>query len=180
MQQCMKLTGTNRSFDLDRSHCSCSSRPANARKRLQAAMMPWVVPTLWRLRRTAKDRPRHQARGAQRLASPKSPPPPPYQRRVQNQRLPTADWRIPSLIALRYRISQIQLLTLAFSRPGGHRGVPPPVPIPNTAVKRPSAYGTSSQDAGESVAARSAKRKSSNRLITNPQTNPIPRGGAAR
>ena len=37
----------------------------------------------------------------------------------------------------------------AFSRPGGHGGVPPPVPIPNTAVKNPSANGTSSQDAGE-------------------------------
>jgi hypothetical protein len=37
-----------------------------------------------------------------------------------------------------------------------------PVPIPNTAVKRLSAYDTSSQDAGKSVAARSA-----NRIITN-------------
>ena len=96
----------------------------------------------------------------------------------------TADWRIPySHFALRtshFAPNPASRKTLALSRPGGHRGVPPPVPIPNTAVKRPSAYGTSSQDAGESVAARSAKRKSSNRLITHPQTNPIPRGGAAR
>ena len=38
---------------------------------------------------------------------------------------------------------------VAFGRPGGHGGVAAPVPIPNTAVKRPSADGTSSQDAGE-------------------------------
>ena len=38
---------------------------------------------------------------------------------------------------------------IALSRPGGYGGVAAPVPIPNTAVKRPSANGTSSQDAGE-------------------------------
>lgn len=38
---------------------------------------------------------------------------------------------------------------VAFCRPGGYRGAAAPVPIPNTAVKRPSANGTSSQDAGE-------------------------------
>ena len=37
----------------------------------------------------------------------------------------------------------------ALRRPGGYGGVAAPVPIPNTAVKRPSADGTSSQDAGE-------------------------------
>ena len=37
----------------------------------------------------------------------------------------------------------------AFRRPGGSGGVIAPGPIPNTAVKRPSADGTSSQDAGE-------------------------------
>ncbi len=43
-----------------------------------------------------------------------------------------------------------QLLIIhAFCRPGGSGGVAAPVPIPNTAVKRPSADGTSSQDAGE-------------------------------
>ncbi len=40
-------------------------------------------------------------------------------------------------------------MNIALSRPGGHGGVAAPVPIPNTAVKRPSANGTSSQDAGE-------------------------------
>ena len=96
----------------------------------------------------------------------------------------TSDCRLANtLFALRtshFAPNPASRKTLALSRPGGHRGVPPPVPIPNTAVKRPSAYGTSSQDAGESVAARSAKRKSSSLLITHPQTNPIPRGGAAR
>ena len=38
---------------------------------------------------------------------------------------------------------------IALSRPGGYGGGAAPVPIPNTAVKRPSANGTSSQDAGE-------------------------------
>ena len=48
------------------------------------------------------------------------------------------------------RGSPHQLLNnIALSRPGGHGGVAAPVPIPNTAVKRPSANGTSSQDAGE-------------------------------
>ena len=32
----------------------------------------------------------------------------------------------------------------AFRRPGGYGGAAAPVPIPNTAVKRPSADGTSS------------------------------------
>jgi hypothetical protein len=37
----------------------------------------------------------------------------------------------------------------AFCRPGGYGGATAPDPIPNSAVKRPSADGTSSQDAGE-------------------------------
>ena len=42
--------------------------------------------------------------------------------------------------------TKIQLLTMSFAlcRPGGSGGVAAPVPIPNTAVKRPSADGTSS------------------------------------
>ena len=40
-------------------------------------------------------------------------------------------------------------------RPGGYGGRLPPDPIPNSAVKRPSAYDTASQDAEKSVAARS-------------------------
>nr|BAT30355.1 hypothetical protein [Aureimonas sp. AU4] len=43
-------------------------------------------------------------------------------------------------------------------RPGGFCGVAAPDPIPNSAVKRPSAHDTSSQDAGKSVAARFAHR----------------------
>ena len=37
----------------------------------------------------------------------------------------------------------------AFCRPGGYGGAAAPDPIPNSAVKRSSADGTSSQDAGE-------------------------------
>jgi hypothetical protein len=48
---------------------------------------------------------------------------------------------------------------LAICRPGGSSGAAAPDPIPNSAVKRPSAHDTSSQDAGKSVAARSANRK---------------------
>ena len=36
-----------------------------------------------------------------------------------------------------------------FCRPGDYSGVAAPDPIPNSAVKRPSADGTPSQDAGE-------------------------------
>src|SRR6478672_353090 len=40
---------------------------------------------------------------------------------------------------------------------GGPSGGIPPDPIPNSAVKAPSAYGTAAQAAGESVAASPAK-----------------------
>jgi hypothetical protein len=52
-----------------------------------------------------------------------------------------------SLLPIRF----IQLLETknAFRRPGGHGGAAAPDPIPNSAVKRSSANGTSSQDAGE-------------------------------
>ena len=62
----------------------------------------------------------------------------------------------------------------AFRRPGGHGGAPPPDPIPNSAVKRSSAHDTSSQDAGKSVAARSAKR------INPSQQQNTPRGAEQR
>src|ERR1700730_4571213 len=42
-------------------------------------------------------------------------------------------------------------------RPGGTSGEPVPDPIPNSAVKLPSANGTKSQDLEEEVAARPAK-----------------------
>src|SRR5882724_8263143 len=54
-------------------------------------------------------------------------------------------------------------------RPGGSSERDTPDPIPNSAVKPLSANGTSSQDAGESVAARSSKHmesKSSQNPIT--------------
>src|SRR5690606_9804845 len=60
------------------------------------------------------------------------------QRRERTRSHPTADCPLP--IAL-----FIQLLENeqhAFCRPGGYCGVAAPVPIPNTAVKRPCANGT--------------------------------------
>lgn len=59
---------------------------------------------------------------------------------------------------------------LAICRPGGSSGAAAPDPIPNSAVKRPSAHDTSSQDAGKSVAARSANRKLSRDLFFTPST----------
>ncbi len=56
-------------------------------------------------------------------------------------------WRFVSIPASR---------TDVICRPGGSSEVAAPDPIPNSAVKRLSAYDTSSQDAGKSVAARSA------------------------
>ena len=55
-------------------------------------------------------------------------------------------------LATRQLLNQLAYLAhmhVALCRPGGHGGAAAPVPIPNTAVKRPSADGTSSQDAGE-------------------------------
>lgn len=67
------------------------------------------------------------------------------QRRVQNQRKQRPQRISYSLLATPYSLKKIQLLTnIALSRPGGHGGAAAPVPIPNTAVKRPSANGTSS------------------------------------
>ena len=57
-----------------------------------------------------------------------------------------------------FSIRQIECLSISvLCRPGGPSGGIPPDPIPNSAVKAPSAYGTAAQAAGESVAARSAK-----------------------
>ncbi len=42
-----------------------------------------------------------------------------------------------------------QLLICVLRRPGGYGGAAAPDPFPNSAVKRSSANGTSSQDAGE-------------------------------
>ena len=59
---------------------------------------------------------------------------------------------------------------LAICRPGGSSGAAAPDPIPNSAVKRPSAHDTSSQDAGKSVAARSANRKLSDKSSSHHTT----------
>src|ERR1700761_528216 len=53
-------------------------------------------------------------------------------------------------------------------RPGGSSERDTPDPIPNSAVKPLSAYGTSSQDAGESVAARSSQHMESKALFEKP------------
>ncbi len=42
-----------------------------------------------------------------------------------------------------------RVMSSVLGRPGDPGGVSEPDPIPNSAVKRPSADGTSSQDAGE-------------------------------
>ena len=66
----------------------------------------------------------------------------------------------------------------ALSRPGGHCEGHTPDPIPNSAVKSLRANDTSSQDAGKSVAARSAKciSPSSFSIITRfPNTHKQPR-----
>ena len=47
------------------------------------------------------------------------------------------------------QLKQDQFLISAFRRPGGPSGGPTPDPIPNSAVKPPSANGTLSQDTGE-------------------------------
>jgi hypothetical protein len=63
-------------------------------------------------------------------------------------------------------------------RPGGHRGGPAPDPIPNSAVKTPSAHGTVPQGTGESVAARSSNPPSTPRARpTNPAPHIPPNAG---
>jgi hypothetical protein len=52
---------------------------------------------------------------------------------------------LPPANALKKRSENFTSFSIvALCRPGGHGGAAAPVPIPNTAVKRPSAYGTSS------------------------------------
>lgn len=60
-----------------------------------------------------------------------------------------AENRVPySLLSHRYSLKKL-LEQRALCRPGGYGGAAAPDPIPNSAVKRSSADGTSSQDAGE-------------------------------
>lgn len=57
--------------------------------------------------------------------------------------------RVPyRLLTIGYSLKKL-LEQRAFCRPGGYGGAAAPDPIPNSAVKRSSADGTSSQDAGE-------------------------------
>ncbi len=154
----MKLTGTNRSIELDRSHCPCSSqgegfclRPdaakakpsqrddhvLSSRCRGFAASAHGRRAQRWATR-LALARPkglghRHRASTPKTCSNP-----------AKTKANPVAkpDCRLATSTSLTY---QIQLLvSFALSRPGGSGGVAAPVPIPNTAVKRPSAYGTSS------------------------------------
>ncbi len=60
------------------------------------------------------------------------------ERRVQNKTR-----RFILLTSFSFGLPQLRA-NLALCRPGGSGGVAAPVPIPNTAVKRPSADGTSS------------------------------------
>ena len=57
--------------------------------------------------------------------------------------------RVPLFATLYWLFAQKLLEQRAFCRPGGYGGAAAPDPIPNSAVKRSSADGTSSQDAGE-------------------------------
>lgn len=60
-----------------------------------------------------------------------------------------AENRVPySLLTIGYSLKKL-LEQRALCRPGGYGGAAAPDPIPNSAVKRSSADGTSSQDAGE-------------------------------
>ncbi len=60
-----------------------------------------------------------------------------------------AENRLPySLLTIGYSLKKL-LEQRALCRPGGYGGAAAPDPIPNSAVKRSSADGTSSQDAGE-------------------------------
>lgn len=52
-------------------------------------------------------------------------------------------------VQINHSSSEPASLHIALKRPGGHGGAAAPVPIPNTAVKRPCANGTPSQDVGE-------------------------------
>ena len=153
----MKLTGTNRSIELDRSHCPCSSprrRPKVFVRRAKASAFVWpgegislrpsddmVCPhavaakaASLRATRSARARPHRLERKAHSI----------LQRRVQTSennghRSAQRPSRPPIL-----RYPNPASRSFALSRPGGSGGVAAPVPIPNTAVKRPSAYGTSS------------------------------------
>ena len=152
VQQCMKLTGTNRSIELDRSHCPCSSqgegfclRP-DAAKAKPSQRDDHVLSSRCRGFAASAHGPRAQ-RWATRsaLARPKGLG---HRHRASTPKTcshPAKTKAISGSPLTAHHSPEIQLLvSFALSRPGGSGGVAAPVPIPNTAVKRPSAYGTSS------------------------------------
>ena len=131
VQQCMKLTGTNSSIGLivliDHAHQRALRRDDDAVLSSRAHRDLRSLPCRRRAKRLATAwRP---VRVETRQVKDKT------NRRVHERQ--TRQTPLPA--------SQC----FALSRPGGHGGAAAPVPIPNTAVKRPSANGTSSQDAGE-------------------------------
>lgn len=67
----------------------------------------------------------------------------------KDQRTAPRGTRQPRCRCLFVPFAQKLLEQRAFCRPGGYGGAAAPDPIPNSAVKRSSADGTSSQDAGE-------------------------------
>ncbi len=69
----------------------------------------------------------------------------------QDQRNRLESQQIQTLLATPYLLFAHKSFSNkhAFCRPGGYGGAAAPDPIPNSAVKRSSADGTSSQDAGE-------------------------------
>src|SRR5262249_55812605 len=66
-------------------------------------------------------------------------------------------WMSPRDSAMPTPQSRSGMSQCVLCRPGGISGEPVPDPIPNSAVKLPSADGTKSQDLEEQVAARPAK-----------------------
>jgi hypothetical protein len=132
VQQCMKLTGTNSPIGLivliDHVHQRALGRDDDAVLSSRAHRDLRSLPCRRRAKRLA---------AALRPVWVKTP-------QVQRQNEPTCSQKTNEANA-----SASFSINIALKRPGGHGGAAAPVPIPNTAVKRPSANGTSSQDAGE-------------------------------
>ena len=160
----MKLTGTNRSIELDRSHCPCSS-PSERAKRSSgfgegASLRPNAAKAkgLCQLDVLSCSRCRgfaaslHKARPETGVAPdacqalPLGSQPDAHSKdvfKIQRKQWPPNSSPY-SLLAIAPSLTKSSFSLFALSRPGGSGGVAAPVPIPNTAVKRPSAYGTSS------------------------------------
>ena len=161
----MKLTGTNRSIELDRSHCPCSS-PSERAKRSSglgegASLRPNAAKAkglcqldgmfcadavaAWRFaaQGAPDDGRRAGACQALRLGSQVSGKHSKDVFKIQRKQCHRIAKHY-SRLAPPTSLTKSSFSLFALSRPGGSGGVAAPVPIPNTAVKRPSAYGTSS------------------------------------